>query len=74
MLDKLGMGQAKAVVTPGSKEASTAGTTSGEQHLDTHSRFFGSFDGLPVCDRDEVRYDIRNDRSVARRLESNGGE
>ena len=37
VLDMLGMGQTQAVVTPGSKEASTAATAAGEKQWDTYS-------------------------------------
>ena len=69
------MDQAKAGVTPGSKEASPAATTCGERQWDTYShRDCRSLSGM--CQfTSEMRYDATLAKnSGARRFEPNGGE
>ena len=63
-------------MTPGSKEPSTAAATSGEKQLDRYShgdpRSSSGFD--PVFERNEIRYNSRDERSDAGRLEAVGGK
>ena len=68
-------GQAKAVVTPDSKEATTT-TESGEQSIGHEQPQRPSLVSwaVPVFRRNEIRYNLRKESSDARRLEQNGGE